>query len=335
MDIKIIEFANLQSILMAKKKAIKNYVIKSNSLIEARYRLSLQESHVVLWLLTQIKPDDEDFKPHTMKISEFSRMIGVEADNQYSKLRFVTRSLMRRVLEIYDSEQQEWLQIAWLSSTRYQQKKGSIVLKFDPGLKPYLLHLKNQFTKIDIVDTLKLKSVYAVRLFELLCQYEPLGKRKISIDDLRSWCSIESNEYGLYSDLKRYVINKAKTEINAKTNYEIDYKEIKESRKVVSIEWTIQKKTFFEKHQQEKAQIISQELRSKRALMEQMMEYGFSKQAASRILNNTEELYVANALKAVDLQVQRGRVRNPKAMLLTAIQEKWHPEKYKAAKAAA
>ena len=124
MDIKIIEFANLQSILMAKKKAIKNYVIKSNSLIEARYRLSLQESHVVLWLLTQIKPDDEDFKPHTMKISEFSRMIGVEADNQYSKLRFVTRSLMRRVLEIYDSEQQEWLQIAWLSSTRYQQKKA-------------------------------------------------------------------------------------------------------------------------------------------------------------------------------------------------------------------
>ena len=112
--------------------------------------------------------------------------------------------------------------------------------------------------------------------------------------------------------MKRYVINKAKTEINAKTNYEIDYKEIKESRKVVSIEWTIQKKTFFEKHQQEKAQIISQELRSKRALMEQMMEYGFSKQAASRILNNTEELYVANALKAVDLQVQRGRVRNPK-----------------------
>jgi hypothetical protein len=35
-----------------------SFVIKSNALIEGRYRLSLQESHVVLWLLTKIEPDD-------------------------------------------------------------------------------------------------------------------------------------------------------------------------------------------------------------------------------------------------------------------------------------
>ena len=78
----------------------RKYIVKSNSLVEARYRLSLQESKIILWLLTQIRPDDEDFKSHQMTISEFSKMIGVEVDNQYSKLRDVTQNLMRRILNI-------------------------------------------------------------------------------------------------------------------------------------------------------------------------------------------------------------------------------------------
>ena len=47
------------------------FIVKSNFLVEARYRLSLQESHVILWLLTQIQPDDEDFKMHSMQIADF------------------------------------------------------------------------------------------------------------------------------------------------------------------------------------------------------------------------------------------------------------------------
>ena len=34
-------------------------------------------------------------------------------------------------------------------------------------------------------------------------------------------------------------------------------------------------------------------------------------------------------MNAVDLQLSRGQVRNTKAMLMTAIKEQWHPEKYK------
>jgi hypothetical protein len=47
----------------AKSTESDKFVVKSNDLVEARYRLSLQESHVVLWLLTQINPEDEDFGP--------------------------------------------------------------------------------------------------------------------------------------------------------------------------------------------------------------------------------------------------------------------------------
>ncbi|MFN7633091.1 MAG: replication initiation protein, partial [Cyanobacteriota bacterium] len=76
----------------------RHFVVKSNALIEARYRLSLQESHVILWLLTQIRPDDEDFKTHELNVDEFSRMVGLNVKGQYSELQKIIENLMRRIL---------------------------------------------------------------------------------------------------------------------------------------------------------------------------------------------------------------------------------------------
>ena len=316
---------------MSSKKdvvAIKDYVVKSNKLVEARYRLSIQESHVVFWLLTQIKPDDEDFKSHKMSISEFSKMIGVEVDNQYSKLRTVTQSLMRRVLNIYEADKNEWLQVAWLSSARYQGNKGTIILKFDPELKPYLLKLKSHFTKIDLVDTLKLKSVHAIRIFELLLQYINIGNRTIIIEELRGYCGLKPQEYKNYFDFKSKVIEKAKQEINAKTEYDVDYEEIKESRKIVSINWTIKKK----QPAKQSTKPLPKEYRSDLAMIEAFGEYGFSRPMAKNLLKHHDLEVLKNALRSVNIQVERGNVRNPKAMLQTAIKESWKPEVFKLGK---
>jgi plasmid replication initiation protein len=235
---------------------------------------------------------------------------------------------MQRVMQIYSPHEKKLIQMSWLSSAAYEDGKGYVSLRFDPALKPYLLQLKNQFTKIDVADTLKFKSIYAVRIFELLSQYTSIGKREISVEDLRSYCGIKEQEYALYSDLKRKVINRAKTEINAKTEYDIDYKELKYSRKISSIDWTIQKKTHFEKMQSGKALLLSTELQSKHALIEQMLEYGYTRQVANRILKNHEETDIANALKAVDIYRSRHDVKNPKALVYSAIKEQWHPDKF-------
>jgi len=304
------------------------FIIKSNSLVEARYRLNLKESQVILWLLTQIRPCDEDFKLHKLKIDEFSKMVGLKAKGQYSELQKITESLMRRVLKINQPETNETIQVAWLSAARYQHSKGCVLLEFSPQLKPSLLQLQSQFTKISISDTLKFKSVYSIRVYELLSQYESIGIRKISVSDLRAHCGIKRNEYKDYGIFKLRVIERAKTEINSKTEYEIDYREIKESRKIEEIEWTIKKKTHFEKSQEEKSRIIQKELRSGNAIIQQLLEYGFTLPHSRKIVKDNDHETLVNAIKSVDIQVERGRAKNPKAMLIKAIQEKWHPEKF-------
>ena len=317
---------------MPSKKEIqpaKGYVVKSNSLVEARYRLSLQESQIILWLLTQIMPDDEDFKSHQMSISEFARMTMVNVDGRYTELRKITKRLIQRSIEIFEPSMNKIIQVAWLSSAEYNTKKGTVSLEFSPKLKPYLLKLKSHFTKLDIVDTMKFKSIYSIRMFELLLQYLTIGNRKMTLENLRAWCGIQNDEYEFYKDLRCRVIDRAKTEVTAKTDYEIDYTEIKESRKVVAIDWTIKKKRIQLEGTAEKVRQLQKEYRSESVIVDSLVEYGFSRTIAKRFIINNGEDVVSDALKSVNIQVERGQVKNPKAMLQKAIQEKWKPEVYK------
>jgi plasmid replication initiation protein len=311
------------------KVEIKNeLVVQHNALTEARYKLSLQEKRVILWLLTRIKPTDEDFKLHRLEITEFSKMTGLEVDNQYSKLQEVTLSLMKRVLKIHKVQTKSILQIAWLSYAEYHLTKGYIELRFDPALKPYLLQLKSHFTKLSIGDMMQLTSTYAIRFYELLKQYETIGKREISIKDLREYCGIAEKEYKKYNDFKKDVLERAKKEINEKTDIVIDYKELKQSRKIAAIEWIIKKK---DPHKEEQLALFSkqQEFRCKESLIQAITRYGFGRTTARQFLNNYKEEDIKNALRAIDLQIERNHVKNPKAMLKIAIQEQWHPEVFK------
>jgi len=235
-------------------------------------------------------------------------------------------------LSIYNPQTKEWLQVSWLSSALYKTKQGIVLLEFSPKLKPYLLQLRTHFTKINIADAMGFKSIYALRIFELLVQVEKIGYRKTSVSELREWCGIGKGEYELYKDLKKRALNRAKTEINTKTDYEIDFIEIKTSRKVTDLEWTIKHKTYFEKAQSEKAIILAKELRSTVAILEQLLEYGFTKQAANRFVKNHEESNIVNAIKAVEVYMVKHAVKNPRALLETAIKEKWHPDVYKSRK---
>lgn len=302
-------------------------VVQHNHLVEARYKLSLQEKRIVLWLLTQIKPNDYDFKAHRLEIVEFSKMVGLKVNNQYSQLQEVTLNLMKRVLRIYEPATKSILQVAWLSSAHYELNKGYVLLEFSPKLKPYLLQLKSHFTKLSISDMMQLTSTYSVRFYELLKQYESVKQREISVEDIRNYCGIAKTEYTRYNDFKKNVLERAKKEINEKTDLTIGYKELKESRKIVAIEWTIKKKVP-EQKEQLKLTSKQKEFRSKESLIEAITNYGFGRTTARQFLVNYKEEDIKNALRAVDLQIERNHVRNPKAMVRIAIQEQWYPEKF-------
>jgi plasmid replication initiation protein len=216
-------------------------VIQHNNLVEAHYKLGLQEKRLVLWLASQVQRDDDEFKVHTISISEFSEVINIDKSNAYKELPKITKKLMQKIIQIRSLEKNELLQVAWLNSARYQFGEGKVTLRFSSDLKPFLLQIQDRFTKTNLKDLMRLKSVYAIRVYELLKQYETVGKRKTSLDELRAYCGIGIQQYKRFNDFKKDIIEISKREINAKTDIIIDYREVKESRKIVAIEWTIRK----------------------------------------------------------------------------------------------
>jgi plasmid replication initiation protein len=213
-----------------------NLVTKSNMLIEASYKLGVVEQKIILCLASNIQPSDSDFKTYTLSIKEFTRLLGLEGTPKYTELRQITQELMRKVFEVRVGN--KVIQVAWLSYVAYNETEGTIDIRFDPFLRPYLLQLKKEFTSYKLENIVKLRSSYAIRIYELLKQYEKIQERTFQVCDLRKILGIE-NVYPAYGNFKQRVLIPAQKELKKKTDISFEIEEIKAGRKVDKVRFRI------------------------------------------------------------------------------------------------
>ncbi|MBY0018452.1 replication initiation protein [Bacillus cereus] len=213
-----------------------NIVSKSNTLIEANSRLNLVEQKMLLCLASNIEPSDRDFKTYTFPIKQFHDLLGLSGSTKYTELSKITKELISKVIEIRIGE--ELIQVSWLSSAIYNKNKGTIDLRFDPLLKPFLLELSSKFTSYRLANVVKLKSTYAIRIYELLKQYEHIKERTISLENLRYYLDA-IDVYPNYANFKQRVLKPSQKELNQKTDISFEFEEIKLGRKVQKIRFII------------------------------------------------------------------------------------------------
>jgi plasmid replication initiation protein len=218
----------------------KKLVVKSNYIVEASYKLSLGEQRVIYVLTSMIQFNDEDFKPYKFTVKEFTEILGTKSKDMYKQVAEYVEGLRDRDLTII--KEKSILKTKWLSSAEYFTDDGYVELEFSPKLKPYLLLLKERFTQLNLSQMVSFTSQYSGRIYELLKQYGQIGERTFKVEDLKRILGIQSNEYKLYGDFKRKILNKSKQEINDNSDLYIDFEEIKEVRKVVTIKFIIKNK---------------------------------------------------------------------------------------------
>ena len=309
----------------ANKKAM--ITIQHNNLVEAKYSMTLQQKRIMIWLVSQIMPDDIDFKEHVLSIKELIAICNLSGESSYKEIRNVTFSLIEkgiRIIDITDLKNKREIQVPWLSSADYY--KGQVKLSFSPKLKPYLLQLKDRFTVINALDLMQFKSVYAIRIYELLKQYQDIGERTFSIDKIKELCGA-SNKFNTYPNFEKKIILIAQREINSKSDIHFEFERIKPSRKIMGIKFFIKKNKTY--NSQNTSTIQTTEVKRKPPLYYQLEEFGLSKKIITTLIKEYEEQVIIDAIKCVEIQGARTLVRNPKAMLLSAIKEHWHPDRYK------
>lgn len=216
-------------------------ITKSNALVEANYRLSLTQQRIILLMASLIQPDDEDFKLYRLTVGGFMDLLDITRPNLYAQMVTMIDHLMRVVITVRVGDG-KYVKTHWIKRAEYEVGSGYVDVTFDPDLKPFLLFLKKNFTTYKLENVIKLKSVYSIRIYEILKQYQSIGKRSLTIDALRTMLGMGMNEYKLYGHFKNKVIQVAHKEINEKTDIRFEFREIKLGRKVNEIEFIIQKK---------------------------------------------------------------------------------------------
>ncbi len=236
----IMDDKSLEKVEKANKLAIVH-----NQLIEKRNKFTLDEIRLMDTLISFIQPEDKELKDYKIPVSIFQELMGSNRKDTYDIVRKAVRGLRNKGIEIETINKKGkkvWETFSFISYGMYIEGEGSFIVRISREFKPYLLQLKEFFTKVPIKYTYRMSSKYSVLLYELLKQYENFGRRKDSIDKLRTILGIEPNEYKRFYDFEKWVIKTAVKEINEKTDIEVSYIKKKTGRKITHIEFQIRQK---------------------------------------------------------------------------------------------
>jgi plasmid replication initiation protein len=224
-------------------------ICKANKVIEAGYRLSLNEQRLILACVGQI----DSMKPlaitdrFELTAKEFSKLYGVTEDKVYQTLKEVSEQLFERYVIIDNPDPDEptlkYTKTRWVSSIDYIPEKGKIALYFAARMLPYLSLLQGQFTQYKLEHIGKMTSIYAIRLYELLMQWQNVGKREVELTWLKQQFELDES-YGRMDNFKARVLDPAVKDINTHSNYQISWTQRKTGRNVTHLMFT-----FFEKPQ--------------------------------------------------------------------------------------
>ena len=220
-------------------------VVKSNKLIEACYRLSLNEQRIILAVIAQIDKNEQptDAKVYKISLNEIIKLSGLKGRSSYEQLHLAAFNLKKRDVKIATDCGKRTILTAWVQAVHYNNEYGSeIEIRLSHEMLPYVTDLSREFTIYKYKHISRLTSVYAIRIYEMLVQWGSVGVRYADIDWLRECLMLES-KYPLFKDFKKNVVVPAVNQINEHSDLFVSFELQKRGRKVTHINFKFKPKS--------------------------------------------------------------------------------------------
>ena len=243
---------------------------KGNLLITAKYRSSLLENKLLAIALANIQNSYEDDNGNLiseLKASEIKKLMGDSSNSIYRHLEPIAQQMTGRTIGMKDPEREIFDYKSVVTHAHYEN--GTFTIEFNHLLKDQIIDIQNKYTVLNLPTMLLFKSVYSFRLYELLksMSYIPKGQKRNEEDknwELKFQLSELKLELGVvnansdrvqkilsnkkhpnydeavkaapeqvfeqYRDFKRRVLDVAVSEINEKTEINVEYETLKSGR---------------------------------------------------------------------------------------------------------
>ena len=252
-------------------------IVKDNRLIQAKYNLTKTQIKFIAFMASSIKKDDIDFFTYSVKLNDILGKLDIDRTN-WKQLARTLQDLITKVILIQNSDD-IMEAISFLSYFKIIVKDDLVEYRFDTAMKPFLLQLKSNFTKLSLEKIMNFDSQYSIRMYEIIEQKVNISNQyknkhlMIFEVDLQEFKEVLTGEYNIklgkivikksyhsYGNFKKRVLDFAYKELKEKGDYYFEYEPIKTSRTYTSIKFKILKngekikKDFVEK---KKAMLIS------------------------------------------------------------------------------
>ena len=232
---------------MTKKNEL---VVKSNRLIEASYRLSLNEQRIILYAICRCREEQKGLFPDlpvTITADSFLKQFpSVEKGSVYGQLKEAMNALYSRSVTIHDTDsatnKARVRETRWISEKAYIDGAGHIQIVFTPEVIKYITRLEVEFTSYQLEKVGHMTSAHAVRIYELLAQHRDLGNRTLNLAWLREALQLGPGEYKLTANFINRIIEPSVDQINKHSDITVSYKPKKTGRAITDFVFKVRDK---------------------------------------------------------------------------------------------
>ena len=241
-------------------KKLKNEVVKTHRLNTALQKLSLAEIRLMQLAIIDARETGtgiDTVTPLPIHASRYAEAFGVTRQTAYEVLIEAETSLFKRYFTFLDERDGKPVKSHWVSQAKYLDNEAIIEIMLTPAVVKEITRIdaieaKTLFTRFALEQVASMKSVYSVRLYELLNQWRQAKRVNFDLDVFRGQLGVEDTEYKAMSDFKRRVLDLAVNEINEKSDLKISYEQVKKGVVIVGFKFKV-----LAKNQPKKVQLES------------------------------------------------------------------------------
>jgi plasmid replication initiation protein len=228
----------------------KELVVKSNRIVEASYRLTLNEQRVILYSICRAREEQKGLFPDlpvTITAEIFAKQFpSIEKGSVYGQLKDAMNALYNRSVTIHDidptTDFPRVRETRWLSEKAYINGAGHVQVVFTPAVIQHITRLEEEFTSYQLEKVSRMTSAHAIRIYEMLVQHRDIGSRELNLKWLRDALQIADDEYKLTKNFMVRVLDAAVKQINDHSDLKVSYTPKKTSRAITDFVFKIKDK---------------------------------------------------------------------------------------------
>lgn len=322
-------YLNKQDLVNSNAEACSGFVVKTNRLVMAIQRLTATETRLIQMAIVGARESGglKINEPLRVSASSYAKTFNTTAPSAFEALKEAEERLFNRRFRFLEDGNE--VKSQWVTRVKYLEGEFALEITLSPDVINEITEIDGYdqfFTSYRLEQTSGLKSIYSIRLYELLAQWKKIQNTPIfKIDIFRGQMGLEVGEYKTMSNFKTYVLESAIKEINEKTDLKISYEQYKKGRTIVGFSFKVETKKSAKPKRTKVS--ISEAIELSQSVVPGSYTAETETDAIRRVMEHKDEdgnpVYFVDSSKEAWAKFRAGRAEQSKAREKQAQEHKW------------